>query len=240
MDVSKIKYMSSSFFAVQIITAFIFVVVLNSDIVKAQEVSQDTLKRDTTLIKELHHETLTDTIITVESSDTIKTIGIDTSSFIPRKRKIIPARAALYSMILPGLGQAYNGKYWKIPIIYTVFGTMYFFAAENHQKFKDFKYAYVNFDDPDMKPIWSENFEVATLKERMEYYKRNRDFNIIIGGLFYLLNILDANVDAHLMDFDVSDDLSLRIEPDLNYFQASQKKSNVSGFGIKFVLSLNR
>jgi len=243
MDVNKIKRLSDISFAFRFITALFFVIFLNSDIVKAQEIEPDSLKTDTTQteIKKLS-PTVKDTIVNLELSDSTKKVEADSSFLLPKREKIIPARAALYSMVLPGLGQAYNGKYWKIPIIYTIFGTMYFFAAENHQKFEDYKFAYKNFDDENLKPAWVENQQInaAYLKERMEFYKRNRNFNIIVGGLFYLLNILDANVDAHLMDFDVSDDLSLSIEPELNYFQASQKNTNVSGFGIKFVLSLNR
>lgn len=162
---------------------------------------------------------------------------IDTSQ-INTKKKGNPVVATLCSMVIPGLGQAYNKKYWKIPIIYSLFGAMYYFAQNNHQKYKDFKFAYKNFDT-DKKPIWvTENIKSDYLKSRMEFYKRNRNFNIIIGSIFYLLNILDANVDAHLMDFDVGSDLSLRVEPELNYMYNETNKSDLPNFGMKFVFTL--
>ncbi len=149
-----------------------------------------------------------------------------------------PVVATLCSTFVPGLGQAYNKKYWKIPIIYSVFGTMYFLASVNNQKYKDFKYAYINYKT-DLQPVWvTENVRESYLKNRMEFYKRNRNFNIIIAGVFYLLNILDANVDAHLMDFDVGMDLSLRIEPEFEFMNVDNSK--YPNLGMKFVFAVNR
>ncbi len=163
-----------------------------------------------------------------------KQVIIDTSTV---GKKGNPLVATLCSVALPGLGQAYNKKYWKIPIIYTIFGSMYFFARNNHQKYKDFKFAYKNFETK-QKPVWvRENVKSSYLKSRMNLYKRNRNFNIIVGGIFYLLNILDANVDAHLMDFDVSDDLSMRVEPDMNFML--QNNAKIPNFGLKFVFAVN-
>ncbi len=173
-----------------------------------------------------------DTIITDKQKQ-----QLDTTSYVSKKGN--PMVATLCSTVIPGLGQAYNKKYWKIPIIYTVFGSMYFFARNNHQKYKDFKFAYKNFETKE-KPIWvRDNVKEDYLKNRMEFYKRNRNFNIIVGGIVYLLNILDANVDAHLMDFDVGDDLSLRVEPDMNYNMYTNN-AKIPNFGLKFVLAINK
>ncbi len=192
------------------------------------------VKPDTTLSNNADVlELAGDTVI----ADTPK-LQIDTTSYVRKKGN--PVAATLCSMVVPGLGQAYNKKYWKIPIIYTIFGSMYFFARNNHQKYKDFKFAYKHFKDEKLKPIWvRENVKEDYLKNRMNFYKRNRNFNIIIGGIVYLLNILDANVDAHLMDFDVSDDLSLRVEPDMNYNMYTNH-SRTPNFGLKFVLAINK
>ncbi len=237
MSTNKIGRLLSSKFFYFVNVVLIFVFAENTIVAQIDSLNTDTSK---VLIKE--PLVVNDSIQKITPSDSIVYLGADTSFLAPQKRKIIPARATLYSLLLPGLGQAYNGKYWKIPIIYTIFGTMYYFAADNNQKYQDFKFAYKNFGT-DLQPEWvktSNGIDATYLKKRMEHYKRNRDFNIILGGIFYLLNVLDANVDAHLMDFDVSEDLSLRIEPDIIYYQAAKKNSNVSGFGIKFVLSLNR
>ncbi len=155
------------------------------------------------------------------------------------KTKKIPARAALYSAILPGLGQTYNGNYWKVPIIYSLFAGMYFLYEENNYKYNEFKQAYKNsLNGVPVDPKF-EKYDQSTLLQRKDYYKRNRDFNIIIGGLIYLLNVLDANVDAHLMDYDISPDLSLNVKPEINSFLVNQNYSNKPGFGLKFVLSLH-
>ncbi len=176
----------------------------------------------------------TDTIIEAESVVEFDSTRVNT------KKKGKPVVATLCSMAVPGLGQAYNRKYWKIPIIYSLFGTMYYFAMNNHQKYKDFKFAYKNFET-DEKPLWvTENIKADYLKERMELYKRNRNFNIIIGVIVYLLNILDANVDAHLMDFDVGNDLSFRLEPNVDYIYSETNIPSSPNFGLKFVLTLNR
>lgn len=159
----------------------------------------------------------------------------------PKKKKTKPAVAALCSMVVPGLGQAYNGKYWKIPIVYSTLGFMYFMSADSHRRYTEFKSAYKYWDNPNKRPSWvNENHEKDYMKKRMEYYKRQRDLNIIVGVIAYLLNILDANVDAHLMNFDVSEDLSLKIEPELNFLQANNFNQTNSTFGLKFVISLNR
>jgi hypothetical protein len=146
--------------------------------------------------------------------------------------KKIPGRAGLFSALVPGLGQAYNEKYWKIPIIYSVFAGLYFIGEDSNSKYLLFRRAYSKeYVDPSIAKYSPEN-----LRENMVYYKRNRDLNIIMGVAAYLLNILDASVDAHLMDYDISDDLSLNIQPDFKTFQTNNYSKNTS-FGLKFVIS---
>jgi hypothetical protein len=139
-----------------------------------------------------------------------------------------PKKAAIYSAILPGLGQGYNKKYWKIPIIYAGFGTIGYFIGWNNRYYKTYKTAYSDFTDtiPDTdsyldvlppgydlsNPTDSENFK-SGLNKQQEYFRRNRDLLIICIIGFYGLNIIDANVDAHLFDFDISDDLTMNWQP---------------------------
>lgn len=215
----------------------LFYIIVIGNYASAQVVENDSLKVDSAK-SELRVQLANENTNGFQPLDSIKA---DTSEFKIFKKKKSPQRAALYSAILPGLGQAYNGKYWKIPIIYSIFTGMFFLARDNHVKYLDFRDAYINFDDEAKKPTWvSSVYQKADLKDRKDFYKRNRDLNIIIGGIIYLLNILDANVDANLMYFDIGDDLGLNIQPDMNYFQTSQKNQNISGFGIKFVLSLHK
>ncbi len=145
-----------------------------------------------------------------------------------------PRKATIYSAILPGLGQAYNKKYWKIPLIYIGFGAIGYFIDWNNDYYQLSKTAYKHLtdDNPDtndfMKieaveyfdlesPTDFENFKDGLLK-RQDYYRRNRDLLIISFIGFYGLNIIDASVDAHLFDFDISDDLTLQWRPEMINF----------------------
>lgn len=131
-----------------------------------------------------------------------------------------PHRATIYSMILPGLGQAYNRKYWKIPIVYAGFGTMYYFIHFNNTEYQLYKDAY---DHASQNPDGSETpvndyetlYDTDFLKSARNYYRRNRDLSYILTGVWYLLNVVDATVDAHLFTWEVDEDLTLRIEPDM-------------------------
>ena len=130
------------------------------------------------------------------------------------KRLPSPGRAAMLSATLPGLGQAYNGAFWKIPIIYAGFGAVAYAVNFNNGEYQEMRRAYLakvdgNPNTPDDYPFYTD----ASLKRAMEYYRRNLELSYILGAALYLLNILDANVQAHLMDFDVSEDISMKIEP---------------------------
>lgn len=133
-----------------------------------------------------------------------------------------PSKAALYSTLLPGLGQSYNKKYWKIPIIYGVMGTLGYFAYDNHKQYTLFRDALrARYDsDPNTMDNFT-NIDDQVLKAQREYYRRNRDFFIIMGVISYCLNILDAYVDAHLKGFSVSDTLTFKPIPSHNGIQVS-------------------
>jgi hypothetical protein len=125
-------------------------------------------------------------------------------------------KAAIFSAILPGLGQAYNKKYWKIPIIYVGFGVFGYFIVSNNKEFKTFKEAYIytaNGDTSYTDNPYVGRYDASKLKEGMTYYQRNRDLSIILGCLWYTLNILEAYVDAHFFTYDISDDISMHVGP---------------------------
>lgn len=144
-----------------------------------------------------------------------------------------PRKATIYSAILPGLGQAYNKKYWKIPLIYIGFGTIGYFIDWNNDNYQLFKTGYIHLadDNPETQdymkieavrrnnydltnPNQYNNLKTALLKQQ-DYFRRNRDLLIIGFVAFYGINILDASVDAHLMDFDISDDLTMSWQPSM-------------------------
>lgn len=144
-----------------------------------------------------------------------------------------PTKAVLYALV-PGLGQIYNRKYWKLPIVYGgLMGCMYA-VTWNNKNYRDYSTAYkdivydatVNRDNPD---AWSESWQILSsrdpetliedsnyrdrLKRQKDYFRRYRDLSIIITVGVYALSIVDAYVDAQLFDFDISPDLSMRVEP---------------------------
>ena len=146
-----------------------------------------------------------------------------------------PKKASLYSAVLPGLGQAYNKKYWKIPFIYIGFGTIGYFIDWNNDNYQITKTAYIHLTDQNPEtndflklegveyydldnPTQKANFETA-LSKRQDYYRRNRDLLVIGMVAFYGLNIIDASVDAHLFNFDVSDDLTINWRPSMFYIK---------------------
>ncbi len=140
-----------------------------------------------------------------------------------------PQKAVIYSAILPGLGQAYNKKYWKIPIIYAGFGTIGYFIGWNNKYYGIYKQAYNDLTDgnsdtnsfEELKAAAYYNLENQTeyenfrtgLSKQREYFRRNRDLLIISIVGFYGLNIIDASVDAHLFNFDISEDLTFNWQP---------------------------
>ena len=132
---------------------------------------------------------------------------------------LAPSRAAFYSAVLPGLGQAYNKKYWKIPIVYAGIGTGVYFYIQNDNEYNRFRDAFkrrnAGFADDE---FFGDGAEPVVSTDRLidaqDNAKKNRDISLIVAVAFYLVNIIDANVDAHLRQYNVSEDLSL--EPKLN------------------------
>ena len=121
-------------------------------------------------------------------------------------------KASILSAVVPGAGQVYNKKYWKAPIIYASLATSIFFIKDNQNKLTTYQNAYItrsNGGTDDYIDIYN-NSQLLTI---VDYYERNRDVSYIIAGAIYLLNIVDASVDAHLFDFDISEDLSLNTTP---------------------------
>jgi len=124
---------------------------------------------------------------------------------------LTPAKAAFYSAILPGLGQAYNKKYWKIPLVYGAIGTSLYFYIDNNKKYHDYRDAYKRrlegYNDDDYKFL-----DDSRLIAGQKFYQRNRDLSALFIVGFYVLNIIDANVDAALIQFNVNERLSMRPE----------------------------
>ncbi len=138
----------------------------------------------------------------------------DTAVIRVETRIHTPEKAILFSAILPGLGQVYNKKYWKVPIIYGAGTTFVFFTLRwnnKFQKFVDGLYEYENSKES----VWIDGrlFDYNQLTRGRDGFRRWRDLCIAGTAAVYFLNIIDAMIDAHFVYYDISDDLSLRINP---------------------------
>ncbi len=153
----------------------------------------------------------------IQNNLSIKDTILEESKRSLRLKRLIndpltPSKAAFYSAVLPGLGQAYLGKAWKIPIIYSAIGASLYYFDLNNKEMNEYRNAYKRrlngfFDDRFLElaiPITTEQLLLG-----MEFHKNYRDIALVLAVLSYMLNILEANVSAHLLQFNVSEDLSV-------------------------------
>jgi len=150
--------------------------------------------------------------------------------------KISPKKASIYAALFPGLGQIYNRKYWKLPIVYGGYVGLIYIFGWNNNNYNDYAQAYrtiapysgtadmpaadkqfltdfiknpsINLDNPS-----HFSYAVTSLKGGKDFFRRNRDLTIIAIAALHILSIIDASVDANLFDFDISNDLTLKVQP---------------------------
>jgi hypothetical protein len=149
---------------------------------------------------------------------------VDSPSLLPKD----PKKATMLSAILPGAGQVYNGKTWKVPILYAGILTDVYFIQYNHKRYERFRDALFALDkgEPNQFP----SLNRAALVRNVDYWRQNRDLTLLLMLGIYALNLVDANVDAHLSGFDISEDLTLKIAPQIGTLSAS------STTGLSFTL----
>jgi hypothetical protein len=162
-------------------------------------------------------------------------VSKDTTLSKSEKKKIYsgPRRATLLSAVLPGLGQAYNKKYWKIPLIYAGFGGLGYMFVVNNNQYNYYRSNLVAENDADSTTLNLTRYNSDQLQQQKIYYRKNRDFAAIGIALVYLFNVIDANVDAHLTTFDVSDDLSIRVDPWQNIYRTASGYGTAAGISLK-------
>jgi len=160
--------------------------------------------------------------------DSVKVIALPDTLVVETGFKPDPKKAVIYAAIFPGLGQIYNRKYWKLPILYGGFVGLSYAITWNNSHYQDYfdaQRALLD-DNPDNDDIWKKmlpygmdpetadrNWFSDVVKDRKNYFRYYRDLSIIITVALYGLGIVDAYVDAQLFEFDVSPDLSMRVEP---------------------------
>jgi hypothetical protein len=170
------------------------------------------------------------------SKDTLASINRQIEIFAPPP-KHSASKAAIRSAILPGWGQAYNHKYWKIPIVYTALGITAGIFNYNLKQYKKIQYAYgvlvtqdvANYGNVavELQPFISQNAQSALSNLRSDF-RQNIDYSVLFFILFWGLNVIDATVDAHLKGFDVTDQIGFYIKPSVQAF------SNTAGISFVF------
>ena len=135
-----------------------------------------------------------------------------------------PSKAAFYSAVIPGLGQGFNKKYWKIPIVYAAIGSSAYLYDFNNKKYWDYRNAYKSRkagykNDPYQNLILDDD----RLLDGADFHKKNRDLSMVFIVGFYILNILDANIDAHLKQYNVNESLTIKpyINNEIEFYEQS-------------------
>ncbi len=181
-------------------------------------------------------------IVDAKKVDTVK---IDEGA---KKKDFRPRTATLLSTALPGLGQVYNKRIWKVPILYVLGTAVGIFIYDNSKLYKEFKGIYLQMAEKNLPTsptltvtdIYNTTYQLdgATL-ENIKFYKdkteRQRDLNYIAMAGLYILNIIDANVDAHLRDFEINENLSLHWQPEYKFMP----QTNIPYYGVALQLSLH-
>lgn len=163
------------------------------------------------------------------------------------KKEHSAKKAGIMSAILPGAGQVYNGKWWKVPIIYAGFGGIGYMAYSNHSDYKLFLNAYkiktgnleAGVTPSEQAVQLSEHYQASQLQSYKDSYRRDFELYCIILAAWYGLNIVDAIVDGHLYTYDISDDLSFSIDPCLQPVEAPYLPTTLyAQVGLSFNLNL--
>ena len=194
-----------------------------------------------------------DSIPKATESDSLKTTlrssGIIMQDSLFKKKKsfnpLAPSKAAFFSAILPGLGQVYNKRYWKVPIVYgAIGGSIYAYTwnNDNYQRLRTaFKRRQAGFTDDEFYDLKGDNavgadpdLDIDDLEGQQERFQRDRDLWLVVSIGLYALNIVDANVDAHLKQFNIDDDLSLDFEPFLDLNAVTNNPTYGMALTIKF------
>lgn len=218
----------------------------------SQDVHQDTIPA----MQEVDSTFIAPPLI-VPEMDTIATSVVITDS-VPAKKKRDwntwrpnPKRAMWLAIVLPGAGQIYNRKYWKLPIFYGGFVGCLYALSWNGQMYHDYSQAYVDLMDNDPNTqSYNDFLHLGTtinesnkahyqeiFRKRKDRYRKWRDLSVFALIGVYALSVIDAYVDASLSEFDISDDLSLRVAPTIINDQSSRNPVKSSAIGVGCSLS---
>jgi hypothetical protein len=172
--------------------------------------------------------------LTVIPEDTLALEGQDTVLIKSYAARYNPRKALLYAAVLPGMGQIYNKKYWKLPLVYGGFFALGYAINFYQGLYQDYKVQlFYNLNNG-----WEENSEsnpndpngytTGTLRTAVDKARRERDFFVILMGAMYILQIVDAHVDAHLKEFDINPTLKVSIRPSINQNELLGQQNSLS------------
>ncbi|WP_242205874.1 DUF5683 domain-containing protein [Aestuariivivens insulae] len=166
-----------------------------------------------------------------KQDDVPEIINEEAIEFREEINPLSPAKAAFLSAVLPGLGQAYNKKYWKIPIVYGALGTGIYFYINNNKEYNRYRDAYKSrlagfkndefYFGPDGTQLTTPRITDDGLRRAQKFYRRNKELSLLVTIGIYALNIIDANVDAHLLQYNVDENLSLSPHYKINEIDAT-------------------
>jgi len=193
----------------------IFILIFSTGNLYSQENEETTDKKEETKEKEK---------VETQKNEELKVVTEEVAKKKKRKERrvvpyepLAPARAAFYSAVLPGLGQAYTKKYWKIPIVYAAIGSGIYFYLQNNDRYNlfrdEFKRRLAGITDGELS-----QFSEDQLVDLQDRFRRDQEFSLLLTVAAYLLNIVDANVTAHLQQYNINEDLSFKPKVDLNQF----------------------
>lgn len=189
--------------------------------------------------EEQPEEKATDSISNALSTDVLM---MDDSLTVKKTRNInplAPSKAAFYSAVLPGLGQIYNKRYWKVPLVWGAIGGSVYAYTWNNDNYKRFRTAFkrrqAGFTDDEFNgegifPLLDD----GDLENQQERFQRDRDLWLVLSIVAYSLNIIDANVDAHLKQFNIDNNLALDFEPYLDLNAVTNNPTYGMALTIKF------
>lgn len=190
-------------------------------------------------------EKVTDTITNALSTDVLV---MEDSLSLKKRRNInplAPSRAAFYSAVLPGLGQIYNKRYWKVPLVWGAIGGSVYAYTWNNDNYKRFRIAFkrrqAGYTDDEFYDLNGDNaigdppdLDLDDLENQQERFQRDRDLWLVVSIAAYALNIIDANVDAHLKQFNIDNDLAVDLEPYLDLNSVTNDPTYGMALTIKF------
>jgi len=167
-----------------------------------------------------------------QSSDTDEFRVVQDSIIVLNDDPLRPSKAAFYSALLPGLGQAYNKDYWKVPLVYVAIGTSTYYYIHSNNQYHRYRDAYkrrmAGFNDDEFQG--EKYLDNQKLLDAQKGFQRNRDLSMLITVGFYILNIVEANVAAHLKQFNVSENLSLNTD----WYRDDLNNGNNLGLSLKY------